>query len=1193
MTIFQDLRFELIEPALAYALTPLADGSLPTTADLLNGFLNDQFNIFFGTDEVTYLQAVRQTEGPLDDPVLVGVLSFSGELFSAVLDIGFDLGLPGLGLEVQEGTGLSFSANFDVDIGFGIDRFGFFLFNDVNEREVEINFVVDAGNFQGAFSLYNLLRVSAYAVADPLPTGGQPVGNRPLTEVPDYDAGERGQVALVATLGANLFGNNTGGLNFYDTSDLDLTETDREGFEHQLIFERIIRVAELNQSNFVDFSLTATIDVNLQLVVEAINPLTGDPIAIGGAEVLPRVVTELVFEANFDLERADRFQVEVLLFHDLRVDISTLYNSFIRPVLDPILPIVQPLAEFFNIINVFPVSFILDQVRSFFPVLNLPLTIADIIGDVSILINTLAQTGGFVVFGTFDLGSNAGALARNQIQSRDLGINDVSLTEGRDPVQSSFGSNSGGIRIDIPLISSPISVLNLILGRFDAVSLIEVEFSLINIDFQFDLVNDVVSSIGAPSLLANALRGILQAQLDFRAFVGFTVGYDLSGIVNFINTQDADRLLDGLFIDSSDGGLVDFYIRAFLRAFIGTPIISGGLEGGGEIAFRLGFNDPNRDGRLRIPEIIAIAEYLDEINADFPTYLETVFRGSAGFGLFARVFASINLFFFSIDFGFDIVNVSIGFDFGGLPIEPRLGQDISETGGQAVLNVGSRAALNLSQSSQDGNETIRVFTPVMALGAFVAQSAPPPIRLEYTNNGRTQTADLNPNASAIIIPAGEGDNEIDLSGLAGNTPTLTFTGSGDDTVYLPSDGFHVVFTGDGNDRVEVAEGAIGTYWIFAGADEDVIQVSGGNSMVFSADDFGLRDRFIGEFMNGGFSQAAAEAALASVLGDAQQFRNNYTATTQTTADRAGDSVTLGAGDHTVFAGGGDDTIETAKGSGNVEIFAGGGNDRIVANGLSVFVEGGAGSDLIRLGDGTNEAYGYAKALGVDGLTNDQGLNSLANQDGDDVIIGGAGQDSLYGQRGNNIIEGGLGDDLIHGGRGSDIVTGGVFEITDRMDVSVAVEDLYGGLPTSLIIVTADAADGDDRLYSDGGRNLVFGGGGDDILTGGTGSNILIGDFGEVDVSMNGVAEGFRGTMADFRQFRQRYAGRRQRRGHSDCRRGGSCQRSRIHHRRRRLQYSHRRYRQYLRHQNPGAGVAGDVGCLNPGQYRRNPLRQRL
>jgi hypothetical protein len=37
----------------------------------------------------------------------------------------------------------------------------------------------------------------------------------------------------------------------------------------------------------------------------------------------------------------------------------------------------------------------------------------------------------------------------------------------------------------------------------------------------------------------------------------FEVGFDLSGIVNFVNTLDPERLLDGIFITADPGSLID------------------------------------------------------------------------------------------------------------------------------------------------------------------------------------------------------------------------------------------------------------------------------------------------------------------------------------------------------------------------------------------------------------------------------------------------------------------------------------------------------------------------------------------------------------------------------------------------------------------------------------------------------------
>ena len=136
---------------------PDADGNLPTTVDLLTGFMNDQFNSLLGTQDVEYIQAFLDTSGGTADSFIYGAFSFSGELFNEALDIGFDFGIPGFEIELEEGSAINLAASFDAYIGFGIDSQGFFLLNDTDQEEISVTFSVDANTFQGSFTLAEVL----------------------------------------------------------------------------------------------------------------------------------------------------------------------------------------------------------------------------------------------------------------------------------------------------------------------------------------------------------------------------------------------------------------------------------------------------------------------------------------------------------------------------------------------------------------------------------------------------------------------------------------------------------------------------------------------------------------------------------------------------------------------------------------------------------------------------------------------------------------------------------------------------------------------------------------------------------------------------------------------------------------------------------------------------------------------------
>ncbi|WP_416896329.1 MAG: beta strand repeat-containing protein [Minwuia sp.] len=1102
LSVLDQLRFDIIQPALDFASQPDDDGNLPTTVDLLTGFVNDAMNDLFETDGVTYLQAFLDTSGSTEESFLYGAFSFTGELFREALDIGFDFGIPGLEFEVSDSSAIVLAATYTANIGFGIDRRGLFFLNDTDETEISIDFIVDAGDFEGSFTVAQLLELTAFAVEDPLDLPENTFAQRP-----DFEGGESGDLSLTASLGVDLFQDQG------EDEERDLSGITVQKNGEDIGYEKSVLIGQLKFAELAGISFTAEADVNLQLIAEVIDPTTGNPITVNGAEIVPKAVTELVIDASFDTARdGDKFSLDTFMFNDLRVDASGIFDTYIRPITDPIEPILDPFQAIAEITNTFPISLALGALEEIYPVLAIPNTIINILGALGDLQDQLQDSGGFISFGDFDFSGSGEDLASGETSSSDLELDEAQRSD-TGSVQSNGQFGGAGLQINLPILSDPTNIFSLILGNFDEVDLVEATFTLIDFDFEFDLVRDLLAAVSMPEELADALGSFLTAELKARAFAGFTVGYDLGGVSNFLNTLDPERLLDGIFIDSSDGGLIDLFFGANIRASIDISVLGTGIEagasGGGEIFFTMGFNDPNNDDKLRVPEIIRIGEVVGDLfsEGEFIEAIETMFKGTAGFSLFAEVFGKVKAFGATIFSGtIELFSISESISFGGLPLPVEFAPELSGSGA-AVLNVGARVGQSFSDATQDGDEIITITGPNS------------PFDINYQNGNVTNTGQIDDAATALIIPAGIGNNVIDLSGIVDNTPTFITTGAGADRITLPNQGFHVVFAGDGADNIQVDGAATGTYYIFGEGGADTIEIDGGNTVIFGSDSFGMARAFTAQFGSGAntFDQAAVDAFLATQLGDFEQsladMTTNYTAQTQDVADNAADVIRVASGfNHRIFAGAGDDLIEITgtTDTGNVTVLGGAGTDTITARGADVFVEGGAGSDIIVLGDGTNRAFGWGAQADEGGLGSNERLNALVLQDGGDLIIGGAGTDTLVGQTGDDILQGGLGADSVRGGLEDDILTGGIFDIETRAgaDIDLVTANLHVNQTQTLIVKTLDVADGNDILIGDGGLDVALGGGGNDNLNGGAGNDLLAGDFGQIQLSSNKVAQQF-------------------------------------------------------------------------------------
>jgi Ca2+-binding RTX toxin-like protein len=169
------------------------------------------------------------------------------------------------------------------------------------------------------------------------------------------------------------------------------------------------------------------------------------------------------------------------------------------------------------------------------------------------------------------------------------------------------------------------------------------------------------------------------------------------------------------------------------------------------------------------------------------------------------------------------------------------------------------------------------------------------------------------------------------------------------------------------------------------------------------------------------------------------------------------------------------------------ILAGGGKDRVnsLAGNDSIFdecdagaINGGPGTDTLRVDDVTSSVVLSPQGMVADGFTKkltniegvsvdgegDNGLLFDASQFSGPVTLQGAnGNDTLVGGMGNDHIAGNLGDDSMLGGLGNDTLAGHVGSDTlhgqsgdDDLTGGVDADYLYGGSGTA--VLDSDATD---------------------------------------------------------------------------------------------------------------------------------------
>jgi Ca2+-binding RTX toxin-like protein len=153
-------------------------------------------------------------------------------------------------------------------------------------------------------------------------------------------------------------------------------------------------------------------------------------------------------------------------------------------------------------------------------------------------------------------------------------------------------------------------------------------------------------------------------------------------------------------------------------------------------------------------------------------------------------------------------------------------------------------------------------------------------------------------------------------------------------------------------------------------------------------------------------------------------------------ETVGMSIDLGAGTATGGQAQGD-TFNSVE-----DVYGGTGNDTITGDGASNLLSGDLGDDVLSGGTGNLR----------DVLLGGAGNDTMAGEDGNDIVNGGGGRDSIDGGAGADIIIGGNSDDTISAGLGADIL---VFRIGWDDDV---VTDWEAGIDRVRMVSGYDETD---------------------------------------------------------------------------------------------------------------------------------------
>ncbi len=974
------------------------------------------------------------------------------------LPINFDLGLPGLGLDVQGGISVRLGFDFRLRIGISRDTPGAVFLDTTQNNELAVTLDVS------------------------LPQGFQAVGTL-------------GFLRLRVTDSATQSSTFTGNFN------LDLREPSGDS---RLTMQELSQAFSSGQLGTVlRVGALANADINLNFVTD-----------FGGQANFPSIRGDIaidwVVNANSSTGTDLFSNPPLVAFRNVQMSPGEFLGNLLGPILNRIDDLAGPVADFFSMLNE-PVP-LLDN-------LGVHLTLRDIaeqfaVGntttfeflDALVRVVELARAvpsgsnpGFFVNIGSFDLSgvnlrSAQTVLSEVNPQNQVVADPNTQLQQS-DPTAANFLNNlkntgSGNYGFSFPIFDSPSLIFQLILGK----NVDLVRFNMPPLDFLFSYTQSI------------PIFPILM--LEFTGSIGggvkFDFGYDTRGLREFKESgySDFSTLLDGFYVADSRNGNEDIpevYLRGGITAGARVDVVVGSISGGGGLDMTIAFdlNDPDDDGKV----------YLDELQHNLAHGLLCLFDTSGELAITFYVKLKIGVDPFSYtkrkDFRRVIFDFNIECPEGDTdPVLGTVGAD-----GTLTLNMGPNAGQRVSGDITDGDEMF-VVKPVPDAGPSEVIVEAFGLQQRYSGVQR------------IVADGGAGNDSITIH--AGVTVPVTLRGGDGDDILIAGGGPATLEGGADNDRLvggaaadilsgedgdDDLAGMGGDDVLRGGADNDGLEGGEGNDLLYGDDGGDVLsgdngdDRLFGgnhdDTMDGGlgadqlFGEAGRDVLTGGLGndtlsgGDEDDSLDGGLGDDVLSGDAGADELVGGVGNDTLDGGDGADWLKA--GLGNDILIGGAGNDRLEAGDGADTLDGQDGADIL-LGENGNDVL--TGGTGDDVLEGGGGNDRFFGGDGNDRIDGAAGNDEAYGEAGNDQIDGGSGTDILDGGSDADTIAGGAND-----------DQLFGGSEND-ILTGGDGNDvmeggaGIDSLSGDAGNDTLRGQADNDFLSGGLGVDLLLGGTGD-------------------------------------------------------------------------------------------------
>ena len=911
----------------------------------------------------------QAADGSADDLTQVSQVELDlilGKTIPGSTGVGADLGLPGLGLKVNPGSTINGSLGWTFDFGVGFSANNAYVVtgnSGNNGSPLNLTVGYTLGDGFGALGTMGFLEALLTEKAGANHTGltgtiGLAVGgsgaSSALNGGTKIDSSNAGSVTLTPKFNlqahSNLqlafggaFQKDSGG-NYVDKSDFPSLKAD---FAFDWAMSNASSLASAPTPtvgiNNIGLDVGAAITSFLLPVIkpfyEATSgmsdvidfltspvPIISDFLRLG---LLPPIVVQQFLPTYTSGETLDwlHFSLDMLVDHG---DLDASTAKTIAPIAEAVFSIIKQLDSFYTdgaktagmglVISLGNLNFSTKDLR-------LPQVNVNSDADLASLGNAVGNFAGLGSGGSGDLDvaaavKNLGNLIpKGPVADLLNGASEIAKAaqDAYDAINTAVDSTPLGesdpkvttrsvADVQFPFFNDPSSILGLLFGQ---------QVTFVNVDLGFG-----ASVSFKPTLAAISFFGILTASLNLDvgldADIGLSFGYDLTGLLDLINSNRADpsKLLDGIYLGpdpllpgSSDVLKLDAKLGVGINASVLSGLASVGLEGGLQLNFDAALTASTpQNPRVHYAQLIdnGINESLGQIGplsltADGYAYLDFVYSSFWGLGPSGTEnIADVPIFHYPSVKPQDVAPLGL--------YDPHTGDLSLYMGGQSVLRTQALAKLGVvANDSQNNSQNAADILAAESETYDIYINGDNTVRIEYVaSNGQTYTQTPSGPVDTITADTGAGNDVIRIHNLAPNTVKVNFTASGDSVLSNPN-----ATTGPNGQKVEYAKDANGNF----------LKDANGNLQ--------YRDS------NGNLVSIPPTGTLAPVGGSAYF----------TSADGPA-ILNGGAGNDTLIGGPSADVIK-----------GGAGNDIIVSNGGNDFIDGGDGNDTITAGAGNQTILG--------------------------------------------------------------------------------------------------------------------------------------------------------------------------------------------------------------------------------------------